>query len=245
MCDTTARVVYIVDMWSKLCAQAGESAGVGDVRARLVSATATASTGFAAATTTLATTTSTAELATTFAATAASFAATEFTAAATTTLATAASSLTTTTSASTTLTRRRGEHTIAIELDVDLFLALTFTLGLGSLAGHVGLLLFLTGHSLALGEFLAATLVGLADVLSSKGKLLLSLLNKVGSVGLAPVFRLRLGLVLGLSSISDSVLLFGLCNGLASFLVFELSVAVVAAPAVSSLLLLLAVACQC
>jgi hypothetical protein len=227
MCDTAARVVYIVDMWSKLCAQAGESAGVGNVGARLVSTTAAASTGLATSTATLATsatalaaTASTTELATALATTTASFAATEFTAATTTALAATATALTTTASStSTTLTRGRSKHAVAVELDVDLFLALALTLGLGSLAGHVSLLLF-TGQSLALGELLAATLVGLANVLSGKGELLLGLLNEVGSIRHALVLRLRLGLVLCLSSIGNGVLLFGLGNGLASLLVF-------------------------
>ena len=229
---------------SRLCAQAGESARVGDVGAGLVSSTATTTASTAlAATTTLTTTTTSAELATAFATTA-SLAATEFTAATTATL--SAAELATATAAPTTTTALAGrgsKHAVAIELDVDLLLALALTLGLGTLAGHVGLLLFLTGQSLAFGELLAATLVGLADVLGGEGELLLSLLDEVGSVGLAPVFRLRLGLVLALGSIGDSVLLFGLGDGLASLLVLELGVAVVAAPAVSSLLLVLAVVC--
>jgi hypothetical protein len=229
---------------SNLCAQAGESAGVGDVGAGLVSTTASASTGFAATTSTLATTASTAELATAFATTATALAATEFTAATTASLATATATLAATASTtSTALTRRGSEHTVAIELDVDLLLALTFTLGLGILSGHEDLLLFLAGQGLALRELLAAALVGLADVLGGQAELLLSLLNKVGGVGLAPVFRLRLGLVLTLGGVSDSLLLFGLGDGLAGLLVLELSVAVVSTPAVSSLLLLLAIVC--
>ncbi|KAH3909364.1 hypothetical protein HBH56_163650 [Parastagonospora nodorum] len=136
-----------------------------------------------------------------------------------------------------------GKHTVAVELDVDLLLALALTLGLGTLAGHVGLLLFFAAQSLALGELLAAALVGLADVLGGEAELLLGLLNKVGSVGLAPVLWLGLGLVLALSSVSDGILLFSLGNGIASYFVLELSVAVVSAPAVSSLLLLLTVTC--
>jgi hypothetical protein len=236
-----------------LCAQAGESAGVGNVGARLVSATATAATGLAgtastsalaATTAALAAPTSTAELATALASTTASLAATEFTAAASATLAATTSTLTTATCSSTgtTLAGRRSEHAVTVELDVDLLLALAFTLSLGSGAGHVGLLL-LAGQCLALGELLAATLVGLANVLGTKGELLLGLLDKVGGVRNALVLGLGLRLVLGFSGISDSFLLFGLGNGIASDLVFELSVAVVSAPAVSGLLLLLAVGC--
>jgi hypothetical protein len=230
---------------SNLCAQAGESAGVGDVGAGLVSTTATASTGFAASTTTLSATASTAELATAFATTATALAATEFTAATTASLATTTATLAATASStSATLTGRGSEHTVAIELDVDLLLALAFTLGLGILSGHEHFLLFLAGQSLALGELLAAALVGLADVLGGQAELLLSLLNQVGGVGLAPIFGLRLGLVLALGSVSDSLLLLGFGDGFAGLLVLELGVAIVSAPAVGSLLLLLAVVCQ-
>jgi hypothetical protein len=238
---------------SRLCAQAGERARVGDVGAGLVSTTAAASTGFTAtATTTLAITTTTAlaaattsaELAASFATTA-SLAATVFTAATTTSLAAAevATAFATTTAASsaTALTGRGSKHAVAVELNVDLLLALALTLGLGVLAGHVGLLLLLAGQSFALGELLAAALVGLADVLGGERELLLGLLDQVGGVGLAVVFRLGLGLVLGLGSIGDSLLLFSLSNGVTGLLIGKLSVAVVAAPAVSSLLLVLAV----
>jgi hypothetical protein len=225
-----------------LCAQARESTGVGDVGARLVATTATASTAFAATTTALAATASAAEFATTLA-TATAFTATEFTAATTTAFTTATTTVATAASTASTLTGRGSEHAVTIELDVDLLLALALTLGLGTLAGHVGLLLFLTGQGLALGELLAAALVGLADVLGSKGELLLGLLDEVGGVGLALVFRLGLGLVLALGGISYGVLLLGLGDGLSGLLVFELSVAVVSTPAVRSLLLLLAVVC--
>tara|TARA_R110002003_G_scaffold1005_4_gene21997 strand:- start:2251 stop:2910 length:660 start_codon:yes stop_codon:yes gene_type:complete len=203
---------------AELCAQARERAGVGDVGAGLVSTTSAASTSFAATTSTLTTTASAAEIATALA-TAASFAATGFT----TTTTSLTTELTTTTAAastSATLTGRRSEHAVTVELDMDLLLALTLTLSLGSLTGDVGLLLFLTGQSLALRELLAATLVGLANVLGSKGELLLSLLNEVGGVGLALVFRLRLGLVLALGSIGDSILLFGLGDSFTGLLVF-------------------------
>jgi hypothetical protein len=230
---------------SNLCAQAGESAGVGDVGARLVSATASASTGFAASTTTLTATASTTELATTFATTATALATTEFTAAATASLATTTATLAATASStSATLTGRRSEHTVAIELDVDLLLALAFTLGLGILSGHENFFLFLAGQSLALGELLAAALVGLTDVLGGQAELLLGLLNKVGGVGLAPVFGLSLGLVLALGGVSDSLLLLGLGDSFAGLLVLELGVAVVSAPTMSSLLLLLAAVYQ-
>jgi hypothetical protein len=228
---------------SILCAQAGESAGVGDVGTGLVSTTATTSTAFAASTT-LTTTTASAEFATTFA-TAASLAATEFTAATTATfsateLATELATATAASSTGTALTGRGSKHAVAIELDVNFLLALALTLGLATLAGHVGLLLFFTGQGLALGELLAAALVGLADVLGGEGELLLGLLDEVGGIGLAPVFGLRLGLVLALGRIGDSVLLLGLGDLLTGYLILELSVAVVSTPTVSSLLLVLA-----
>jgi hypothetical protein len=180
MCDgslTRLLESCVVDViWSNLCAQAGESAGVGNVGAGLVSTTSTAATGFTASTSTLTTTASTTELAT-VSATATTLAATEFTAATTASFTTATAALAASASATaTTLTGRRSKHTVAIELDVDLLLALALTLGLGTLAGHE-LLLFLTAQSLALGELLAATLVGLADVLGGKAKLLLGLLD--------------------------------------------------------------------
>jgi hypothetical protein len=232
---------------SSLCAQAGESARVGNVGAGLVSTTSTTATGFTATTSLAAATASTAELATTFAATTfaatTTLAATEFTAATTASLTTTTATLAATTSSTAaTLTGRGSEHTVTVELDVDLLLALAFTLGLGLLAGHE-LLLLLTGQGLALRELLAGALVGLADVLGGKTELLLGLLNKVGGVRLAPVFRLRLGLVLALGGISDSVLLLSLGDSVTGLLVFELSVAVICAPAVSGLLLLLTAIC--
>jgi hypothetical protein len=121
---------------------------------------------------------------------------------------------------------------------VDLLLASAFTLGLASWAGHEVLLL-LAGQSGALGELLAAALVGLADVLGSKGKLLLGLLGKVGGVGLAPVLRLGLGVVLSLSVLSDGLLLLSLGDLLTSLLISQLGVTVSGAPAVGSLLLVL------
>jgi hypothetical protein len=230
---------------SSLCAEAGESARVGNVGAGLVSTTSTTATGFTATTSLTTATASTAELATALAATA-TLAATEFTAATTasltTTTATLAATATAASSTLTTLTGRGSKHAVTIELDVDLLLALAFTLGLSLLAGHE-LLLLLTGQGLALRELLAGALVGLADVLGSKTELLLGLLNKVGGVRLAPVFRLRLGLVLALSSVSDGVLLLSLGDSVTGLLVLELGVAVVCAPAVSGLLLLLTAIC--
>jgi hypothetical protein len=245
-CVDTAPLSRVgVDCLSNLCAQAGESAGVGDVGAGLVSTTSSASTAFAASTSTIAATASTTEFATAFATTATALAAAEFTAATTASLTTTTATLATAASStSTALTGRGSEHTVAIELDVDLLLALAFTLSLGVLSGHENLLLLFAGQSLALGELLAAALVGLADVLGGQAELLLSLLNKVGGVGLAPVFGFRLGLVLALGGVSDSLLLLGLGDGVAGLLVLELGVAVVSAPAMSSLLLLLAAVCQ-
>jgi len=121
---------------------------------------------------------------------------------------------------------------------VDLLLALAFALGFAALTSKVVLLFLVTADGTAFGELLGATLVGLTNVLGSKGTLLLSLLSKVGGVGLALVLWFRLSLSVG-SILSIGFLLFGLGNGLASLLVCELSVAVVAAPTVSSLLLVL------
>jgi hypothetical protein len=99
--------------------------------------------------------------------------------------------------------------------------------------------LFLTAEGSALGKLRAGALVGLADVLGGKRELLLSQLREVGGVRLAPVLGLGLGVVLCLSVLLDSLLLFGLRDGLASLLVSQLSVAVVSAPTVSGLLLVL------
>jgi hypothetical protein len=96
--------------------------------------------------------------------------------------------------------------------------------------------LLLTGQRLALGELGAAALVGLAHVLGRR-QLLLGLLEQIFALVLG--FGLRLGL--GNSVLVDGLLLFGLGDGLSGLLVFQLGLAVVAAPAVSSLLLVLTV----
>jgi len=100
--------------------------------------------------------------------------------------------------------------------------------------------LLLTGECGALGELLAASLVGLADVLRAKGELLLSQLGEVGGVGLALVFRLGLGF--SLSILLDSIFLFSLSYGLASLLISQLGVTIVSAPAVCGLLVVLSYA---
>lgn len=123
---------------------------------------------------------------------------------------------------------------------MDLLLAGALALGLALGTGHEVFLL-LTGEGSALRELLAAALVGLADVLGGKRELPLGQLGEVGGVGLALVLRLGLGGVL--SVLLDGVLLFGLGNGLASLLVSELSVAVVSAPAVCGLLVVVAENC--
>lgn len=123
---------------------------------------------------------------------------------------------------------------------MDLLLAGALALGLALGTGHEVFLL-LTGEGSALRELLAAALVGLADVLGGKRELPLGQLGEVGSVGLALVLRLGLGGVL--SVLLDGVLLFSLGNGLASLLVSELSVAVVSAPAVCGLLVVVAENC--
>jgi hypothetical protein len=240
----TTAVVQIVDS-VRLCTQAGESAGVGDVGAGLGTATATAAT--AAASTTFATTTSiatiataasTAELATAFTA------ATVLTTTATLAAAEVATTLATATAAASssgwsTLTGRGSKHAVGIELDVNLLLALTFALGLAPWASHEVVLL-LTGQRLALGELGAAALVGLAHVLGRR-QLLLGLLEQIFGVRLALVLGFGLRLGLGDSVLVDGLLLFGLGDGLSGLLVFQLGLAVVAAPAVSSLLLVLTV----
>lgn len=120
---------------------------------------------------------------------------------------------------------------------MNLLLARTFALGL-ALSTSDEVFLLVAGERGALGELLGATLVGLANVLGGKRKLLLGQLSKVGSVGLALV--LRLGLGLGLGVFPDGILLFSLSNGFTSLLISQLGVAVLSAPAVSSLLVVLA-----
>jgi hypothetical protein len=100
--------------------------------------------------------------------------------------------------------------------------------------------LLLTGQRLALGELGAAALVGLAHVLGRR-QLLLGLLEQIFGVRLALVLGFGLRLGLGNSVLVDGLLLFGLGDGLSGLLVFQLGLAVVAAPAVSSLLLVLTV----
>ena len=211
-----------------LCAQAGESAGVGDVGA---SGTATATTGTGIATSLTTATATTALAATT----------TELTTATTLAGATAAAATAlAATSTGTALTGRGSEHAVTIELDVDLLLALALTLGLARRAGHEVLLL--AGNGGTLRELLAAALVGLAEALLAKLQLLFGKLSKVGDVGLGVVLGLGLS-SLGLGVLLDGILLLGLGDGLASLLISELSVAVVAAPAVSSLLVAVAGSC--
>jgi hypothetical protein len=211
-----------------LCAQAGESAGVGDVGA---SGTATATTG-----TGIATSLTTATAATTLAASATELATATTLAGATAATATALAA----TSTGTTLTGRGSEHAVTVELDVNLLLALALTLGLAGRAGHEVLLG--TGNGGTLGELLAAALVGLAEALLTELQLLLSKLSKVGDVGLGVVLGLGLS-SLGLGVLLDGLLLLSLGDGLASLLVSELGVAVVTAPAVSSLLVAVAGSC--
>jgi hypothetical protein len=112
-----------------LCTQARECAGVGDVGARL-STTAASTTTALATSSSLTTTAASTELATTFTATT-SFATAEVAATAASLTAT---ELTTATAASSaaTLTGRRSEHTVTIELDVDLLLAGALALGLAT-----------------------------------------------------------------------------------------------------------------
>lgn len=217
----------------RLCAEAGERAGVADVGGVATGAAtgASSSTTTAFATTT-STTTLTASTTVTTAATA--LAATERT----TALATATAATVTTATAGTTLTGSGGEHALAVELNVDLLLALTLTLGLATRAGEEVLLLTLDLG--ALGEVLSAALVGLANVLLTKAQLLLSQLSEVGSVGLGVV--LGLGLSGGsLGILLDGILLLLLGDGLTGLLVSKLGLASLGAPAVSGLLLVLAI----
>jgi hypothetical protein len=220
-----------------LCAQAGESAGVGDVGASST-ATATAGTGITTGTGIATRTGVAATLATAAtAATTTALSATELA----TALATATAATVTATSTGTALTGRGSEHAVTVKLDVDLLLALALTLGLATGTGHEVLLL--TGNGGALGELLAAALVGLAEALLTELQLLLCELSKVGSVRLGVVLGLGLsGLSLGV--LLDGILLLSLGNGLASLLVSELGVAVVTTPAVSCLLVAVAGSCQ-
>lgn len=176
-----------------LGSQRREGLGIGDVGAGLTT-TATPSTGLA--TSTLSTTTTT-------------FSAAEFTAAttATTTAATTAESVT-------------GSAVQAgiVELDDGLFLALTLTLGLATGASNENVFLLIPGQGLAFWELRGSTLVGRADVLSSKRKLLFSKLSEIGSVRLALILGLLLGSIFSSAFDigGDSVgLLVFLSNGLA------------------------------
>lgn len=216
--------------WRFLCAKAGEGARISDVGARLGTTAASTTTGVTTSTS-LTTTSTSAELATALAATT-SLTGSTSTSLAATELATAAAA-----SSATALTGRGSKHTVAVELNVDLLLARTFALGL-ALTTSNEIFLLVAGEGGTLGELLGATLVGLANVLGGKRKLLLGQLSKVGSVGLALVLRLSLGL--GLSIFPDGVLLFGLSNSLASLLISQFSVTVLSAPAMSSLLVVLA-----
>lgn len=215
----------------RLCAEAGESAGVGDVGARL--SVATAATG-TSVTTAFATATSTTTLTTTAVTTTAT---TLTTTERTTALAAAAAAAVTASTAGTTLTGRGSKHAVTIELDVDLLLALTLTLSLA--AGTSEEVLLLAGDLGALGEVLGAALVGLAEVLLTELELLLSQLGEVGSVGLGVV--LGLGLSLSLGVLLDGLLLLLLSDGLTGLLVSEFGLAGLGTPAVSSLLLVLTV----
>lgn len=195
--------------WLRLCAQAGESAGVVDVDVASSSAARTA--------TGAATTSTAATLATEVAL-----------AAGTTTAATAA--------ATATAEAARALLTAAVNVaEVDLVLVLCPALArlvLG-LAGKVVLDLALDG--LALGELLARALVGLAD--RDAGVQLGLLLDEVGKVfvvALDLVLKLGLGGAVGLGVDVGSLLLLG--NVLAGNLVGKLLGAVVAAPALLGLL---------
>lgn len=129
---------------------------------------------------------------------------------------------------------------MSVELDKGLLLALTCTLSLAARACNVGILLLFAGDGGALGELLRAALVGLANILCDS-ELLLSKLGKVGVVGLGFVLRLGLSLRLSVaSSIGGSLLLFLLGNSFTSGFVSQLSRAIIATPAMSSLLLVLA-----
>lgn len=241
--ETSSKRTPSTHLWSRagcrrsvqrrLCAEAGESGRVVDVDV----SSATAATTGTSSTTALATTTSTTALtaSTTVTAAAATLAATERT----TTLA-AATAATVTTTAGATLARRGSKHAITVELDVDLLLALALTLGLAG--GSSEEILLLTGDLGTLGELLGATLVGLAEVLLTKLQLLLSQLGEVGGVGLGVVLRLGLG-GLSLGILLDSLLLLLLGDGLTGLLVSKLGLASLGAPAMGSLLLVLAVIC--
>jgi hypothetical protein len=161
------------------------------------------------------------------------FSAAEFTAAttATTTAATTAESVT-------------GSAVQAgiVELDDGLFLALTLTLGLATGASNENVFLLIPGQGLAFWELRGSTLVGRADVLSSKRKLLFSKLSEIGSVRLALILGLLLGSIFSSAFDigGDSVgLLVFLSNGLARFLISQFTFAAVGTPSVSNLLLVI------
>jgi len=220
------------DLVRRLCAEAGESAGVAEVGG--VAATATArSAGSSRSTTALAATTSTTALtASAVTTTATALAATERS----TALATATAATVTAATARSTLTGRGREHALAVKLDVNLLLALALTLGLA--AGGSEKVLLLAGDLGALGEVLGAALVGLAQVLLTEVQLLLSQLGEVGDVGLGVVLGLSLS-SLSLGILLDGLLLLLLGDGLTGLLISKLGLASLGTPAVSSLLLVL------
>lgn len=135
----------------------------------------------------------------------------------------------------------RLEQAVAVELDKGLLLALAGALGLLVGGGNVALLLLLAGDGGALGELLGRALVGLADLgLLAQLELLLGELSEVLLVRLALVFGLLLLGDVGGGVLGDGLLLVLLGDGLAGGLVGELGIAVVAAPAVGYLLVVVA-----
>lgn len=205
------------DESARLCAKAGEGAGVVDVDAR------TATRGTATLTTTLAATATTAATAATLTA--------ETTLARTSTATAGTATATTETTAT----------LIATAVDVaevkgGLLLLAPFAGLLTTVAGEEHLLL-LALEGLALGELLASTLVGLADLdVGAERSLLLQDLSEVVVIAF-DLFLLGSGLSgLGVGALASSSVLLLLGNGVAGDLVGELLGAVVTTPALLDLL---------
>jgi hypothetical protein len=145
------------------------------------------------------------------------------------------------TTSATTTTATAATTSGAVRLDVarvkvdgllDLLLALALLLARGS--GEVLLIRLLErGGALPLLVGLAA-LVGVADLEVAETELLLGLLDKV--VGVRDALVLLLGSLLAGAVLSESLLLLGLGNGIASLLVLQFGLALGSAPRGGSLL---------
>lgn len=199
-----------------LCAEARESLLVGDVGTRCSTAATTSTTEFTTAAATTASTTAT-------------------------TLAPEFTPASTTAASASGLLSRLVIHTGVVELDNGLLLSLTVALLLA--AGTSDKVLgFLTSDSLALGELLGGTFIGLANLEGlTKSSTLGLLLGLPGSIRLGLVLlRLdRISSTLNFVGSFSLVLLLDIDLGIASLLVGELLVASLASPAMGSLLVVL------